>query len=231
MASALDLVKKSMRLIGTLGQGETPTATESTDGLNALNAMLDSWSIERLMVYQILQETFTWTSGQSSRTIGSGGNFSTTRPTKLENGFTKISGIDYPYTVVDKDVYDSIIDKTTQSQFPEIISYQQASPLGTIYGWPVPSSSIAIYLNSWKQLQQFSALTTDLALPAGYQRAIEYNLAIELHGEYPEIQIPDSVVMIAKSSKAAIKSLNRPSMVAQLDYPGTGQRSNILADT
>lgn len=228
MATALDLIKKSMRLIGALGQGEEPTAQEATDGLSALNTMLDSWSIERLMIYQIKQEAFTWTGGQSSRTIGSGGNFSTTRPNKIENGFVRISDVDYPYRVVEKEHYDAITDKTTESTYPEVVYYQQASPLGTLYAWPVPSSSVSFYVNHWIPLQSFSALTTGIALPAGYQRAIEYNLAIELQGEYPELEIPESVVKIATDSKAAIKRLNRPSIVSQIEM--TGGRYNIFAD-
>lgn len=230
MATALSMIKKSMRLIGAIGSNETPTATEADDALNALNVMLDAWSIERLLVYQITQETFTWASGNASRTIGSSGDFNTTRPTKIENGFTRISDIDYHYRVVDKETYDAIKDKTTKSSYPEIVYYSQASPLGTIYGWPVPSAAISFYLNSWKQLQQFSALTTTVALPAGYQRAIEYNLAIELHGEYPELPLPASVVKIAGESKAVLKSLNRPSMIAQVDIGLSGRRSNITAD-
>lgn len=230
MATALDLIKKPMRLIGALGQGEEPTAQEASDALDCLNTMLEAWSIERLFVYQIQQEALTWASGQSSRTIGSGGNFDTTRPTRIENGFTRIADIDYPYRVVDKEVYDAIEDKTTQAEFPELVYFSQANPLGTIYGWPVPRASISFYLNSWKQLQSFAALTTEIALPAGYRRAIESNLAIELQGEYPELDLPASVIKIAGESKAAIKRLNAPSMVATLDPMTTGHRSNIYAD-
>lgn len=228
MATALDMIKRSMRLIGALGQSEDPTAQEATDALNSLNSMLDSWSLERLMIYQVKQENFTWTGGQSSRTIGSGGNFSTTRPNKIEDGFVRISNIDYPYRVVNHDVYDAIPDKTTQSEYPEIIYYKQASPLGTLYAWPVPSDSVSIYINHWVPLQSFSALTTSIALPAGYQRAIEYNHAVELHGEYPELDLPASVVQIARESKAAIKRTNPVSMIAQIEIM-TGGRSDIHA--
>ena len=231
MPTLLDTIKKSMRLIGALGQSESPTASEATDGMAAANALLESWSIERLMVYQIQQDVYTWASGNASRTIGSGGNFSGTRPTKIENAFTRINDIDYPYQVVDKEIYDAIVDKTTQSSYPEVIYFSQASPLATIFGWPVPSASISFYVNSWKQLQQFTSLTTDVAMPAGYQRAFDFNLGVELHAEYPELPLPESVVMIARQSKAVIKSLNTPSMVAQVDWGMRGRPSNIRSDT
>lgn len=216
MATANDMIKRSMRLIGALGQSESPTADEANDGLDALNTMLDSWSIERLFVYQIKQENFTWTGGQSSRTIGSGGNFATTRPNKLENGFTRIDNVDYPYIVVDKEHYDRIPDKTTQSTYPDVIYYQQENPIGTLFAYPIPSTSVDFYINSWKPLQSFVALTTDIALPAGYQRAIEFNLAEEFGPEFG-LPVPAWVSDKARESKGAIKRLNKPSLIAQTE--------------
>lgn len=230
MATALDMIKRSMRLAGVLGEGETPTATEASDALTAFNSMLDSWSIERLMVYSMLQENFTWTAAQSSRTIGSGGNFSTTRPTRIENGYTKIGGIDYPYRVVTKEFYDAIVDKTTQGSFPEVVYYEQKSPLGVIYAWPVPSASIDIYVNSWRQLQQFTALTTDLALPAGYQYAIEYNGAIQVALEW-QVAVRDDVRFEARRAKAALKRVNDTPLVARLEVSEfQGAHYNINSD-
>lgn len=221
MATALDLIKKSMRLIGALGQSEPPTADEASDALATCNTMLESWSIERLFVYQILQENFTWASGQSSRTIGTGGNFNTTRPNKINDGFVRISNRDYPYQVVSKNVYDAVPDKTVQSDYPQIVYYQQLAPLGTLFIYPVPLSSLDFYLNSWKPLQSLSALTTELSMPAGYRRLVEYNLGIELHGEYPDLPLPDSVVLIARQSMAAVKRSNKTPMVSQTEIAHT----------
>lgn len=227
MATALDLIEKSMRLFGALSDGESATASEAGDGLDGLNTMLDSWSIERLMVYHILQENFTWASGNASRTIGSGGNFDTTRPTKIVSGFTRISNVDYPFQVVEREHYDAITDKTTQSSYPEIVYYDGTMSTGVVYGYPVPNASITVYINSWKQLQQFSALSTDLALPPGYRRAIEYNFAIEFASEFG-MDVPARVERIANESKAAIKRINSPSIVAAVELAGGG-RYNINA--
>lgn len=219
MTTALDIIEKSMRLFGALADGESATASEASDGLEALNSMLESWSIDRLMVYHILQENFTWASGNASRTIGAGGNFNTTRPTKIVSGFTRISNVDHPFHVVERQFYDAVIDKTVQSSYPEIIHYDATMSIGTIYGYPVPNASISVYLNSWKQLQQFAALGTDLALPPGYRRAIEYNFAVEFAPEFG-MEVSDRVERIANASKAAIKRINAPSMVAQIELSG-----------
>ena len=50
MATALDMIKRARKFIGALGVGETLETELANDGLEALNAMLDSWSLDDLMV-------------------------------------------------------------------------------------------------------------------------------------------------------------------------------------
>ena len=58
--TAGDQINAALRLIGQLAEGETPSAATSQDALAALNQMLDSWSIERLSVYNTQDQVFTW---------------------------------------------------------------------------------------------------------------------------------------------------------------------------
>jgi hypothetical protein len=226
MATILDVIKKSLRPYGV----SNPTATEASDALSAVNAMLESWSIERLYVYQIMEETFTWAGGNTSRTIGVGGNFNTSNPTNIVSGFTRINSIDYPFDVIEKNEYDAIAAKSTQSQYPDKIYFDNAATLGTLYAYPVPSASISIHINSWKPLQSFTALTDVVALPPGYRRAIEACLSVELQGDYPDLPLPASVIEVAKQSKSSIKTFNTPTIYADLGLGG-GRRYNIFSDT
>ena len=41
-------IERSLRLLGVLAEGETPSAATSQDALMALNQMIDSWNTERL---------------------------------------------------------------------------------------------------------------------------------------------------------------------------------------
>lgn len=215
--TANDMIQRSMRLLGALAQGESPTAQEATDGLYALNAMLDSWWNDNLAVFQILEETFTWTGLQASQTIGTGGDFNTTRPVKMFSGFSRVNGVDYPFDIVSKETYDRVVAKSTvTSTFPRIMFYNHAFPLGTLYAYPIPSTALSVHLNSLKQIQSFPLLTTAISLPPGYQRAIEYNLAVEMSTDF-SLPIPGNVGMIAQQSLAKLKRTNQPSMVANLD--------------
>lgn len=48
MATALDIIRRSMRLIGALAEDELPSAAQSDDGLAALQAMLGEWETRGL---------------------------------------------------------------------------------------------------------------------------------------------------------------------------------------
>lgn len=218
MATALQLITRSMRLAGVIGKGEALDTDEAQNGLSALNAMLDSWRIERLFVYQIVQGSYTWPSATTSRTIGSGGDFAATRPDRIESAFVVDSnGNWYALQVlVQREEYDGIVVKTTPSTIPQYLFYDPAYPLGVLYLWAVPSAQLTLKLNTWQVLQSFATLTTSLSLPPGYERAIIYNLAVEYAPEFG-VKVPDAVVALATRSAANIKNLNAPPMIAQVD--------------
>lgn len=239
MATALSMIARSMRLAGVIGKGESPDADEAADGLSALNTMLDSWQIDRLFVYQVVQSSHTWTAGAASKTIGTSGDFNVTRPKRIESAFiVDSSSLWYPLFIIDdREQYDSIVLKTTQSILPQYLFMDTAYPLGVIYLYPVPSAQVTLKLNTWQTLQSFSSLSTDLALPPGYQRAIEYSLAEEFGPEFGANILPN-VTKIAMESRAAIKSLNMPTLISRVDsgvvalgsLNGSG-RGNILTNS
>src|SRR4030065_624135 len=101
MTTALDLITTAAKKLGAIGTGEVLTAAQGTDGLSALNSMLESLALDRLLVFHVKQSSFSWPGSTSSRTIGSGGNFSATRPTRIERGtfFRDTAGQDFPVEV------------------------------------------------------------------------------------------------------------------------------------
>lgn len=236
MPTSLQLGSRALRLINALASGQSLPAEETSDMLEAMNAALDSWRIRRLFVYQIKQEAFTWPIGQASRTIGgvtadgvlaSEGNFTTVRPDRIESAFVRDSNNqDYPLTLyTQREQYDAVPVKSTQSTLPQYLFYDPAYPFGVLYMKSVPSSAITLLLNSWQQLQTFADTATNLALPPGYENAIVFNLAVDLAPEYGKEPSP-TVAKRAVEYAAAVKSNNVPLMVAQLD-PGIANAGRI----
>jgi hypothetical protein len=219
MPTAADLIRSAALKLGAISSGESLTASEASDGLNVLNSMLDFWAINRLFIYQIVQSSYSWTGGQASRTIGSGGNFNATRPVRIEDGsyFRDSNSIDSPVSIIrDRATYDQLASKSDQTTFPEFLYYEPSYPLGTLYAYPVPSQTITLKLNSWQTLQSFAALTDNLSLPPGYQWTIEHNLAVALEPIF-DLSCPAAVKAEAIKSKSAIASINSVPLTAMTE--------------
>lgn len=218
MATASSMILRSLRLIGEKPVGGTLTSAEQTAYLSDLNAMLDSWSIQNLLCYQIVQENFPLSTSVGTYTIGSGGTFNTTRPTRIIHAFIRdASNLDNEVTIISKESYNQFTLKTTSGSYPEFLYYDAAfvTSLATIYLYPEPSASLNLYIDSWKRLQSFTAITDTVSLPPGYQRAIEFNFAIEVAGGFRAV--PPEVIKVAKDSMAAIKRANLPEGIMRMD--------------
>lgn len=229
MTTALQLMTTALRKINAYSIGETIDSDVSADGLALLNGLLDAWAIDRLLVYQVVQASYSWASGNVSRTIGSGGNFSATRPSRVESAFVNDTSGKYELEIIrDRLQYDRTSITTDQSELPTHLYYEASYPLGTLYAYPVPSATFTLLLNTWQTLQSFSSNSDALSLPSGYQRALEFNLAVEWAPEFGR-EASESVQRIARETKAAIMRLNAPTPIMTIDpmlSGATGQ--NIL---
>ena len=231
MATVQTRINRAMRLIGATASGESPTSQESADCLTALNAMLESWQTEKLIVYAFVDTGFTMVNGTGSYSLGPSANFNLTpRPSKIENCYVKANNIDYPLEPVDKNRWFSIADKTVQSDIPILAYYEPSLPNGTIRLWPIPNAAHSLHVVTWTPVSSFAALTDSVTLPQGYNRAIDYNLAVEIAPEY-ELEASDTVKRIAMDSMASIKRANNRPMKAytELGLMFGGNRSDIYS--
>lgn len=216
MATVLDIVNRALHLIGAKDPAESATAQEAADGLVSLNDMLDSWFTDRLFVYRLAQTSYSWPVGQTSQTIGIGGNINVARPVRVEDSYLISGQVSYPLATLTKQGYDAIQLKGLSVNFPQWVYYDPTYPLGTVYLYPVPASTLDLRLNYWLQLTQFSAVTDVVDFPPGYKRAITYNLAVEIAGEYG-MQVPPVVAAIAQRAAGNIKRLNSQPQLATIE--------------
>lgn len=219
MATVQTLINRSLRLLGVIGSGDSPTSDETSDCLTAINALLDSWRNERLMAYSLQEVTLTLTSGDSSYSIGSGADIDTTRPVRIEYAYIKSDGIDYPLKIVDAERFALISDKTTQTDIPELIYYNPTLSNGAVSLWPVPSEANTLYIGLVVPLTAFSDAGDTVTLPPGWEQAIAFNGAIMAGPEFGR-EVSATVLREAARSLAAIKRVNRPKMIS---YPEIGR--------
>jgi hypothetical protein len=212
MPSALQLVTRALKINGVLGESETPSTEQATDGLEALNDMLASWSIKRSYIYTIESETFNLVSGTANYTIGVGGDFNTVRPNKIDSLIVNLGQTAFSLTEITPAAYAGLSNKTVNSSIPEYYFIDNDFPLATIHLFGVPQSGLTIDVNYWKPLTTFADLTTVYTLPPGYNRAISYNLAIELAPEHGA-RISPEAAKVAKDSLANVRNRNLPAHI------------------
>jgi hypothetical protein len=74
MTTPLDIISRSLKDIGALAAGETPTADESQDALDMLNDMVAQWSNENMMVFYKTEIIFNTVQNTVQYTLGPGGS-------------------------------------------------------------------------------------------------------------------------------------------------------------
>jgi hypothetical protein len=233
MAVVSTLIINALVLTGEKSiQASTLTTGETNYHLSRLNSMMDSWSNERLMIHQLNQTSFALTASQGSYTIGSGGNFNMTRPTKIVDPcfIRDTDDTDTELQLINAQAYGRLPDKTLDGTYPQYLFYDygySATSTGTVYLYPEPQAGLTLFINTYQPLQSFSTVSVTLLLPPGYQDAIELNYAVRSAlGVAP---VPPELERAAMKAKAAIKSQNLPAPISRLDYFGLGWRGDILS--
>ena len=209
MATALTLIRKAMQKAGVLTKAETPAPDEASDALDTLNDMLASWSNDSLTVYARVTEEFTLSSGVASYTMGVGGDFNTVRPIKIIEAHTRLATTDYPMSLVSDTIFQGISYKNTGST-PTYLNFTNQYPLATLNLYPIPPGGYSIFITSEKELDEY-ALNDVVSLPPGWRRAIIYNLAVELQGEYGQAPNP----LLVKTADDAKGEIAKPIMRAK----------------
>jgi hypothetical protein len=229
MATARELIEGALRLIGQLAEGETASNETYSDSLVALNQMLESWSLDRLNVPSLQEQTVTWPANQQSRTLGATGDIVAERPTSIDHAYIVVDSVSYPLVLVTDEQYNDIMSKETTAERPWCLRASMTVPDASLSVYPVPTANIEMHIVSIEQLDQPAELTTELVLAPGYLRAFRHNLALELAAEFGKTPSP-GVIMGAQKSLAAIQRNNTPLDTLRMPtgMPGcTGMRPSI----
>ena len=233
MTTTADIIYGSLRLIGVLAEGETPSSETAQDALTAMNQMIDSWNTERLAVFSTQDQVVTWPPNARSRTMGPTGDIVALRPVLVDDASyfrDPSSGISFGLKLINQQQYNGIAVKTVTSTYPQVMWVNMTYPNIEMYVYPVPTKVLEFHIVSVQELSAPANLATDLAFPPGYLRAFRYNLACELAPEFG-VEPSRQVQRIAMTSKRNLKRINNPDDIMALPYSivATRQRFNIYA--
>lgn len=226
MASWNDLFDAALQEIGRADTGTGATA-DRTFCLGHLNRMLSGWSTEIGPLHFETTESLTWASGEVSRTIGSGGALNTSRPERIIAAqYRDSANLDHDLNIITHQEYQAIENKTLSTSEPRDLAYNPtiASGYGTLFLWPVPSSSLAFRLTSWKPFAAITDQTATVVLPSGYENAIVFNLAVRIASAFGA-QLSDVTRNEAIKAKRALLIANIVQQPARMDPMAPGQGS------
>lgn len=238
MTTPAEMIALALVDAGIYGQSQTASAEDTNNAFRRLNWMISQFARKRWLVYHLIDVAFT-TTGAESYTVGSGGNFNTPRPDKIESAFARqlLPGspnqIDYPLEILQsREDYNRIRMKTLGS-WPSLVFYDSDYPLGHLYVWPVPAASqFSIHISLKQPLSQFATLTQDIDLPPEYEGALFYNLVVRLQTAF-KIPLDPVAVALAKDGLNVLRGSN--TQIPTLRMPGAvlgrGRAYNIYSDT
>lgn len=193
--TAEQVIKRSLRLLGVLATGESPSADESADCLESFQLMLDSWSADS-SVNQVPNEfTHTLVAGTADYTVGPTGDVVRNRPTEIFNMFLRQGSVDYPVDEMTRDEYYGTVVKDLAIR-PTRYLFEQLYDDVRIRFESAPDFAYTMFAYALDPFTAPTTLTSDMKMPPGYQEAYVYNLAVRLA---PEFQVQTRIEIVARA--------------------------------
>ena len=229
MATANDIISSALRLIQVASPGESLSGSDAADALVVLNNLLDSWRLDRNLVYSIDRTVFTSiVAGDGQYSIATGGDIAIERPIKIESASwldNTDSGnpLEIPIHVAQSyEEWQDVAIKTVSTTHAWILYYEAEVTTGQIFLYPEPSdATYDLVLYTWNVLGQLSTGTTTVTFPPGYERMIRYGLAMELAPEYGRVAAPQ-IAATLEEARNAIERINAPPAYTEFEAAVAG---------
>lgn len=195
-----EFINSTLRLLGVIASGESPSTSESDDAFAVLNQLTGNWSAAGAPIYQLTRQTVPLT-GLAEYALA-------TRPTKIRSAAViAAGGAAQEVQPTTAEQWSAIRDKSRTGLFADLFLYDGAFSSGTIRLWPAPATGGTLELWTLAPLAAFASLSATISLPPGYEHALRFALAEVLAPEYGAPLSPD-IAKGAAEAKGAIARLN-----------------------
>lgn len=213
--TAQELGDEVLKLVDAVAEADTPTAAQRAVALAILNAMLDTWNADGLLVPYEQVTAHTLTIDDLDYTIGATGNIATARPIDIKKAQIRdSSNQDRDIDIISFQQYQDIANKSSYSGVPSKLVYQKTPTNGTILLWPKPDAAYSLRLTYDAMFGTFVAGTSIDNNP-GYLEAMKYNQAIRV-AEYYKRKPSEMTIVLADSS---LRTLRKRAAGVNIDAP------------
>lgn len=168
-----EIIKAAIR---KLAPGHTPTATQITDGAEALNAIVKTWQNIGVRLWTVEWNTQTLSSGTA--------NYGLDPILDVHKAFVRRDDTDYPVEIITINRYFDESDKSDPG-LAKFMAYKSDINSPEIYVWPVPDNSTDVlhYLQV-RRLYDLDSANEYPDFPSKWITPLIWNLASELAPEY-----------------------------------------------
>jgi hypothetical protein len=215
--SARSIGTTALRLLGVAAAEAPLSADMAQSALDALNTLLDAWSVERLLTWTRPRYVLPLVAGQGQYTWGLAPGETTPAdiphpaPVRLEIALLNIGGSpaqEWPVTILTQEDWETQIwFKDLQSSYVECVYLEDTVPYNVLHVYPVPTGGHTLVLLPWQAHSPYAGWDSVLEWPSGYARAMQANLALELASQYG-VEPSQTLLRMADESKRALFPIN-----------------------
>ena len=184
-----EVIKGALRILGVIGQGETPDAAQIADGAEALNILVKAWEIEGMPVWAIKTQVIIPVAGDGVYDIGTGATVNIPKPERIYQAFytTTATNISINMVPMSQEQYWSLSNRSQQGT-PTQYYWDDKNTTGNLYLYLVPDAGFAsdntITILYQAPFADFDSSTDLPDFPQYWLRALKYGLADEISLEY-----------------------------------------------
>jgi len=178
------VIAGALRKLAVLPSGGTPTTTQVSDAVDALNAIVKAFQADGMPLWKISSQSFNTVNGTASYTVGPSMTVNCPKPVRLLQAFwTPADGTNTPLNVYNRYDFNNLPNGSDGN--PVNLYYQPLRTNGTITLWPTPdNSTTSITFHYQSPYEDMDASTDDFDFPSEWIQALIYNLAWSLAPEY-----------------------------------------------
>lgn len=212
------IITRALRIVGAIGQGETPSTEAITEAAEVLNDLIKEWETDGMQLWCVKEYSLTPIASINTYSIGIGSTINETAPTKILQAWsrTNTGSKDTPILLITRQEYNMLGMKTTEGS-PSQLWYNPPGEINTtenvgqIKLYVTPDSNYAInsvvYFTGVRPLQDFDAATDVMDFPQYWGNAVVWGLADQLSYEYG-VGLSERAMIAKKAEQHKDKALS-----------------------